>query len=53
MREVYGFLYDVSLGVWIASLFIAGCYDNVVPMWISLVIMNIFYVLKEAPSNKR
>jgi len=44
--KIFGFLYAVSLGVWITSLFIYTCYDNSIPMWISLVAMNVFNALR-------
>lgn len=46
MKEVFEFLYDVSLGAWFTSLFITIYYGNSIPMWITLVVMNIFMILK-------
>lgn len=46
-KEIFKFLYAVSLGVWLTGLFITVCYDNSVPMWISLIVMNVFNILKE------
>lgn len=45
ITEIFKFLYAVSLGVWTTSLFITVFYDNSIPMWISLVVMNIFDIL--------
>ena len=45
-KEVFKFLHAVSLGAWLTSLFICIYYDNAVPMWILLVVMNIFNILK-------
>ena len=47
MKELFKFLHAVSLGAWGTSMFIALCYDNPIPMWILLVVMNVFMVLKE------
>lgn len=47
MREVFKFLYPVSVGVWVTSLFITACYNNSIPMWVSLVAMNAFNILKD------
>ena len=47
MKELFKFLYAVSLGAWMTSGFIALCYNNAIPMWILLVVMNVFYILKE------
>lgn len=46
-KELFKFLYAVSLGAWITSGFIALFYNNVIPMWILLVVMNVFYILKD------
>lgn len=46
-KELFNFLYAVSLGAWITSMFITTYYDNSIPMWILLVVMNVFYALKE------
>ncbi|MDD5980158.1 MAG: hypothetical protein PUC23_03500 [bacterium] len=46
-KELFKFLYAVSLGAWMTSMFIATYYDNVLPMWILLVVMNGFNILKE------
>jgi hypothetical protein len=47
MKEVFKFLHAASFGAWATSIFIALCYDNIVPMWIFLVVMNIFTALKD------
>lgn len=46
-KELFKLLYAVSLGAWMTSMFIAACYDNPIPMWVLLVIMNVLYILKE------
>ena len=46
-KELFKFLHAVSLGVWCTSMFITICYDNSIPMWISLIVMNIFSILKD------
>ena len=33
--------YFISLGIWITCLFIAIFYCNTIPMWISLIVMNV------------
>ena len=45
-KELFKFLHAVSLGAWSTSLFINIFYDNPIPMWILLVVMNVLYVLK-------
>lgn len=40
MKEILDYLYFISLGVWATCLFITACYDNSIPMWISLVVMT-------------
>ena len=47
MKEVFKFLHAVSIGAWIMSLFITAYYDNSIPMWILLVVMNGFMIAKE------
>lgn len=47
MKAVFEFLYAVSLGAWITSLFITTYYNNSIPMWILLVVMNVLFVLKD------
>lgn len=44
--EVLNNLYFLSMGVWATSLFITAFYDNPIPMWISLIIMNILFALR-------
>lgn len=46
-KELFKFLHAASLGAWITSMFITTCYDNPIPMWILLVAMNVFMILKE------
>ena len=41
MKDILTALYWVSLGVWITCLFITICYSNQIPMWISLIVMNV------------
>lgn len=46
-KEIFKFLHAVSLGAWLTSLFITIYYDNAIPMWILLVVMNAFDILKK------
>ena len=45
-KEILKFLHAVSIGVWGTCLFITIFYDNAIPMWISLVVMEVLMVLK-------
>ena len=47
MKELYKFFYDVSLGAWLTSLYIVCRYDNPIPVSILVVVMGVFYILKE------
>lgn len=40
-KEILTYLYFTLLGIWITCLFITVCYDNSIPMWISLIVMNV------------
>lgn len=40
-KEVLDILYWISLGVWLTCLFITIGYGNSIPMWISLIVMNV------------
>ena len=46
-KELFKFFHAVSFGVWCTSMFIAIFYDNSIPMWISLIVMNILSILKD------
>lgn len=46
MKEIFTWLYDVSSGAWIMSLFITCNYDNPTPMWIAFFTMTIFNILR-------
>ena len=41
MEDILTILYWISLGVWIAGLFITIFYSNQIPMWIALIVMNV------------
>ena len=41
MKDIITYLYFISLGIWITCLFIAIFYCNTIPMWISLIVMNV------------
>lgn len=43
-KDILTYLYFILLGVWVTCLFIAVCYDNSIPAWISLIVMNLLYV---------
>lgn len=45
--EVFNNLYYLSIGVWVASLFITVFYNNSIPMWISLIITNVLLALRD------
>lgn len=45
-KEIFKFLHAVSLGAWLTSLFITIYYNNAIPMWIFLIVMNVFDILK-------
>lgn len=47
MKDFLTFLYAVSIGVWATSLFITIFYNNPIPMWILLIVMNTLLVVKE------
>lgn len=47
MRNFFRSLYYISVGVWMTSLFITAYYGNSIPMWISLIIMDILLTLKD------
>lgn len=34
-------LYHISLGMWIMGGYIAVAYDDPIPMWVLLIVMNI------------
>ena len=38
--DIISTLYWISLGAWLTCLFITIFYDNSIPMWISLIVMN-------------
>ena len=42
MKDILTILYWISLGVWVTCLFIAIFYGNQIPMWIALIVMNVF-----------
>lgn len=46
-KEILKFLHAVSIGVWGTCLFITIFYDNALPMWISLIVMEVLNVLKD------
>lgn len=45
LKEIFELLYYISIGAWVTSLFITLHYNNSIPMWILLVVMNAFHVL--------
>ena len=50
-KEILEFLHAVSIGVWSTCLFITIFYDNAIPMWVSLVIMEVLMVIKDHTKN--
>ena len=50
-KEILEFLHAVSIGVWGTCLFITLFYDNAIPMWVSLVVMNVLMALKDNAKN--
>ena len=46
VKKIFTVLYDISYVAWVVGVFITCFCGNVVPMWISLVAMNVFVVLK-------
>lgn len=44
--KIFSFLYAVSFGAWITTLFISIRYNDSTPMWIALIIMNVFNALR-------
>ena len=40
-------LFWASVGVWVTCGFIAVCYDNSIPMWVALIVMNALYYAKQ------
>lgn len=47
-KDILTYLYFISLGVWSTCLFITVCYDNSIPMWISLIAMNVLNIWKNS-----
>lgn len=47
MKKVFDFLYHVSIGVWVTSMFMAVYYGNRIPMWVALVVMNTLLLLSK------
>ena len=41
MKDVLTWLCFISLGVWMTCLFITIFYNNSIPMWIALIVMNV------------
>ena len=51
MKDILTTLFWISLGIWIACLFITIFYDNSIPMWISVVVMDAIYVWRNNCKN--
>lgn len=45
LKKIFELLYYISTGAWVTSLFITIYYDNSIPMWILLVVMNGFRII--------
>ena len=46
-KEIFEFLWAISFGAWIVSFFVVFiCYHNLIPMFVSIIAMNVFNLLR-------